>query len=456
MKEKLINIRIQTALALSAGSALIYEVVATHILFFYFVESSYSIATVLSVFLFGLAAGSLTIHYLLNRIKNKRLLFAVFQIIIALYAFFILSNLRDILPNISTWGTVVTSVIILLVPTYFLGAVFPLAGYIFKKEKKEIIGLVYSSDLFGAILGSLFAGFLLIPYLGARVTVVFGAILNLISAIIIFPKKQKIIPVLLIFLFIGSTFNFPSLTTDKPYLTYEEEQYYKDGYQFYAQSPYGLIAVKNDTLFIEGRGQCLFCYQEDNSERMMTVYALDPLKDFSDLYVLNIGLGCGGTLEKALEYDTKADVVEINEKVVEANKVMTDILQNPRVNLIIDDGLHYIRNCNKKYDSILIDIENPTVAHSSNLYTVDAFEIISNSLVDVGTFSLWCFLNVNDRYYDILYYSLKEAFPYAYRYNDVFLATKTPLLEEIEYTPTGPYEINTIDRNTLADAYLGK
>ena len=101
MKVKIPNIRIQTALALSAGSALIYEVVATHILFFYFIESSYSIATVLSVFLFGLATGSLTIHYLLNRIKNKRLLFAVLQIVIALYAFFILSNLRDILPNIS-------------------------------------------------------------------------------------------------------------------------------------------------------------------------------------------------------------------------------------------------------------------------------------------------------------------------------------------------------------------
>jgi len=283
MKEKLINIRIQTALALSAGSALIYEVVATHILFFYFVESSYSIATVLSVFLFGLAAGSLTIHYLLNRIKNKRLLFAVFQIIIALYAFFILSNLRDILPNISTWGTVVTSVIILLVPTYFLGAIFPLAGSIFKKDKKETIGLVYSTDLFGAILGSLAAGFLLIPFFGAKIAVVFGAGLNLISSFLIFSKKQRIIPICLILLLAVSTINFTSLTTESPVLTYEEENYIHEGYQFYAHSPYGLVTVAKDQLCIDGRGQCSFSHSWGNSERMMVVYALDPLKDYSDL-----------------------------------------------------------------------------------------------------------------------------------------------------------------------------
>lgn len=44
------NFNIQLALALSAASALIYEIVVTNVLFFYFIESSYSIATVLGVF----------------------------------------------------------------------------------------------------------------------------------------------------------------------------------------------------------------------------------------------------------------------------------------------------------------------------------------------------------------------------------------------------------------------
>jgi predicted membrane-bound spermidine synthase len=65
------NFNIQLALALSAASALIYEIVVTNVLFFYFIESSYSIATVLGVFLFGLGTGSLLIYFLSPKIKNK-------------------------------------------------------------------------------------------------------------------------------------------------------------------------------------------------------------------------------------------------------------------------------------------------------------------------------------------------------------------------------------------------
>jgi predicted membrane-bound spermidine synthase len=455
MKIKFTNIKIQTALGLSAASALLYEVVATHLLFFYFIESSYSIATVLSVFLLGLALGSLTIYYFSNKIKNKHLLFAVLQIAIALYAFTILSNLRDIIPKISTLGTFVTSFLILLVPTIFLGAIFPLASLIFKRDKKEITGLVYSSDLFGAILGTLFTGFILIPEFGVKITIIIGAILNITSALIMFPKKQKIISLLLLFIFIGSTFNIPSVTHETPVLTYEKEEYNKDGYQYYANSPYGLVTVKNDALFIEGRIQCCLCYHNDTSERLMVVYALEPLQDYSGISVLNIGLGCGLTLEKCLQYNTVVDVVEINEKVVEANKIMTDVLLDKRVNLIIDDGLNYLRNNNKYYDSILIDIENPRIAHASNLYTADAFKIIFNSLTDTGTFALWSY-GGNSHYYDILYYSLKETFPYVYQYSGVFLATKNPLIDNTEYTTIDEYEINTIDKNTLTNAFLGE
>ncbi len=305
----------------------------------------------------------------------------------------------------------------------------------------------------GAILGSLVAGFLLIPQLGTRTTVIFGAGLNIISAFIMFSKKQKIIPICLLVLLFASTINIPSLTTENPVLTYEEEEYIKEGYQFYANSPYGLVTVKNDYLFIDGRVQCCQCYGEGGVDIMIAVYALEPLEEYGELEVLNIGLGCGLTLEKCLEYNTSIDVVEINEQVVRANKIMTDVLKNPRVNLIIDDGLNYLRSNNKQYDSIIMDIELPYVAHSSYLFTVDAFIIIANSLKNHGAFTLRNF-NSNDRFQDILFYSLKEGFPYIYSYSGVFLATKQEL-DQLEYVPSTPYEINTIDRNTLTDAFLG-
>lgn len=433
MKKKYRNLNVQVALALSGASALIYEVVAVNILFFYFIRSSYSIATVLSVFLFGLGLGSLLIYFLSHRIKNKRLLFGVLQILIALYTFFILMNLTEIIPKISTLGTFITSFAILLIPTIFLGAIFPLAGSMFRKDRKDIIGLIYSSDLFGAIIGSLIAGFFLIPLFGAKIAIIFGVGLNVLSAIIILPKKLKIIPVfILTILLISLPINANT-----------------DEYQFYSNSPYGIVRVENDTLFIDEREQCSLFYDEGTTEKTMVNYALEPLD--GKLTVLNIGLGCGLTLEKILEYDVEVNVVEINSQVILANKIMTNVLTNPRVNLIVDDGLNYLRYNKKKYDSILIDVENPAIAHSSNLYTVEAFEIINDSLVEDGTFALWNY-DVGDEYTDILYYSLKEVFPFVYVQPTVFIASNH-MLDQPEYVPNGEYEINTIDKNTLTEVY---
>lgn len=448
------NIKIQTALGLSAAAALIYEVVCTDMLLFYFIDSSYSISTILSVFLLGLGIGSLTVYFLLDKINNKKLIFAILQVLIAIYAFFILTNLKSIIPPLETYGTFFTSFAVLLVPTIFLGAVFPLSAAIFKKKNKDITGLIYASDLFGAITGSLFAGFVLIPFFGGRTAIIFGATLNLISSLIIFSKKNKLIPIILIFIFVILSINIQGIINNQTTLNYKES----NNYQFYANSPYGTVKVVNDTLFIADREQCSLCYPETTSERMMVEYALENLTELIELRVLNIGLGCGLTLEKCLEYtyNIQVDVVEINEQVVNANKVITDVLEDYRVNLIIDDGLHYLRNTEKKYDSILIDIEEPNVAHASNLYTVEAFEIINKSLTETGTFALWNYRgNEKDKYTDILYYSLKEEFAHVYQYPGVFLATKQQIDKE-EYEPTTPYEINIIDKNTLTDAYLGK
>ena len=449
MNFKFSNLGIGIALALSAASALIYEVVATNILFFYFTESSYSIATVLGVFLFGLGAGSLIIYFLLHRIKNRKLLFGILQISIAIYAFFVLTNLIEIVPKISTLGTFAASFSILLVPTIFLGAVFPLAGSIFKKAERDIIGLVYSSDLCGAIIGSLVAGFILIPQFGAKIAVICGVGLNIISALIMLSRKMKVAPIVLLYLFLIASIFSPSFV-------YVE----KSEYQFYSNSPYGVVKVKDGTLYIEEREQCSRSYltwPKQASERGMAVWALESLEDsHGTLDVLNIGLGCGLTLEKALEYDTRVDVVEINHQVVLANKTMTNVLTNPRVNLIVDDGLKYLRYNEKEYDSILIDVENPSVAHSLKLFTVEAFKLVRDSLQDKGTFALWSF-SYTSRFRDILYYSLKEAFPFVYYhhadYVGVFIASKQNLGYP-EYAPEGPYEINTIDKNTLTDAYL--
>jgi spermidine synthase len=164
------------------------------------------------------------------------------------------------------------------------------------------------------------------------------------------------------------------------------------------------------------------------------------------------------TIESALKYDCNVDVIEINPQVVNANRVISDVLDNPRVNLIIMDGFKYLRETDKKYDSVLIDVENPKVAHSSYLYTVDCFEMIYDSLTSAGTFALWNFnggrSSCSTKFMDVIYWSMKEVFPFVYMYDGVTLGSKHCLGEE-NYIPLTEKELTTVDRNVLLNYYGG-
>jgi len=452
-----INPFVQLALALSAGSALIYEVVVTESLFFFFIESSYSIATALSVFLFGLAVGSYLIHLFLKKIKDRRLFFGLLQIISGLYAFFILSHLTSIIPEIMQLGVFVASFAILLIPTIILGAVFPLAGSIFKRDGEKI-GLLYSSDLAGAILGALLAGFFLIPYFGLSITVMVGAALNITSAIIILPKKIKLFSFIVVAVFFIVLF----VPSESKFFGNQLEE----GYHFQENSQYGTVSVReveytyqNEVLrtkeskilglYIDERIQCVYNYHPNTTEVKIVDYTIDPL-GIENPRVLNIGLGCGTTLLNVLnKTDIQVNLVEINPVVLKANKKFSNVLSDSRVNVILDDGLDHLRK-GGNYDSIILDIEHPSIVHSSNLYTVEAFELVNDSIAEGGAFGLWSYSG-NDRYLDIIYYTLKEEFSFITYFDQIFVASNTPLGYD-QYVPTSPREINTIDRKILYDA----
>lgn len=429
------------ALMFSAASGLIYEIVATNILFFYFIKSSYSMSTVFSIFLLGLGIGSMTIHKYKDKIKDKKALFGICQIIIAIYSLLILTNLIDIIPRVHTVGIFFSSFLILLIPTIMLGATFPLASLIISEKKKDSVGLVYSIDLIGAVIGSLIAGFLLIPIFGNVFAIKVAVILNLISAFIMIKGIKKLPILCLIGMVIILLFPSPMQQTNTNY--------------FESSSPFGEVRYEDNQLFIDGRVQCIVGEgHSPEGETTIVDYSLDPL-DNKEIQTVNIGLGCGNTLQRMLDkVSTSVDMIEINPVVVEVNEMFSEILDNERVNLIVGEGLNYLRNTNKKYDSIIIDIEDPTVIHASDIYTREATQIVYDSLNENGTYGLWFYRCESEEYYDIIYYTLKDIFPYVYKMNNNnYIASKQELEYEI-YSPTTKKQINTINKKTLSKIYF--
>lgn len=95
--------------------------------------------------------------------------------------------------------------------------------------------------------------------------------------------------------------------------------------------------------------------------------------------VLVIGGGDGGTVREVLKYDSieKVTMVEIDEVVVRASKQFLPTISsefgNPKLNLIIDDGIKFVANAKEnEYDLIIVDGSDP-VGPAKGLFTAEFY-----------------------------------------------------------------------------------
>lgn len=81
--------------------------------------------------------------------------------------------------------------------------------------------------------------------------------------------------------------------------------------------------------------------------------------------ILVIGAGDGGVARELCKYDgiDEIDIVEIDERVVEACKKYLPKtacgFDDPRVSLFFEDGVKYVRKCERQYDIIIVDSTDP-------------------------------------------------------------------------------------------------
>lgn len=107
--------------------------------------------------------------------------------------------------------------------------------------------------------------------------------------------------------------------------------------------------------------------------------------------VLVVGGGDGGVIREVLKHPTvkKATLVDIDGKVVEySKKYLPEIagkLEDPRVELLIDDGFMHIAESDNEYDVIMVDSTEP-VGPAINLFTKGFYAGIANALKDDGLF----------------------------------------------------------------------
>jgi spermidine synthase len=123
-----------------------------------------------------------------------------------------------------------------------------------------------------------------------------------------------------------------------------------------------------------------------------TMEALRYHQHFTD--VLVIGFGTGSFVETLLRDSNveRVTLVELNSALLtNLAKIpaLKSVLDDPKLEIIIDDGRRYLIRNERQFDLVMIDPLRQTTANSNNLYSREFFETIDRSLSDSGIFLVW-------------------------------------------------------------------
>lgn len=134
--------------------------------------------------------------------------------------------------------------------------------------------------------------------------------------------------------------------------------------------------------------------------------------------VLIIGGGDGGVVREFVKYPEikNIELVEIDERVIKVSEIYfpecTSGLKDPRVKILPQDGIAYVKNTQTKYDIIVVDSTDPE-DFAEGLFTAEFYKDIFNALTDDGIMVNQTENPFLDQY-DInkIYQNMRRSFPH--------------------------------------------
>lgn len=398
----------------------------------------YGFTITLATFVFGIAAGSLAvarIRYLV--VEPVRALFAL-HATIALWTIASLPHLGTLPSRVAAimgttygfygvWaaelGVVATTI---LVPTLAMGAIFPLVAELLRREQRSsgrAVGVAYASNTLGSIVGSMAAGFVFVPWLGMRGTIVLSAALSAALAIAYLPSaKRLVLGGLLAAVVAGAAFIMPAwdrdLLTSAPFGKSAQVGAQIGERIAYVEGPTTVASVRRapNGIRVLYSGGVLESLSGGNAHRYLAHQAL--LLHASAQRVLVVGLGAGYTLEAALDHPVaQVDCVEIAPEIVALTRehFATEALADPRTHVWVADGRTHLRHADETYDVIASQPSYPWMAGAASLFTREYFAAMRERLAPGGVAVIW-FPGTDDRAARSVFAAWRSVFDNAYRF----------------------------------------
>ncbi len=330
-----------------------------------------------------------------EKIRNKLRMLVVLQTIIAvlpLIHIILIRTLRNtmFLPGegIGILGIFLYSFFHLLPYCLISGFLLTMVCVIYSTERSgKSVGIVYSIDIIGDVIGGLLFSLLFISFLDHIQISVIIMLLN--SACVFFllsEKKKLVLPYALIGIFVifglvvlNSNINEVSLGS-----LYQDSEIIHSGNTLYGN----LVVTKdNEQLNFFFNTILLFSTDDVLTNEQDVHYALAQTKKTDK--VLLISGGVSGIVKETDKYDPEEiDYVEMDQAITKTGQKLTTNLDFSNVNIINKDPYLFLSETDKKYDAIIMNMPDPKNAQLSRFYTIEFFGLAKSRLTPEGVFGL--------------------------------------------------------------------
>jgi spermidine synthase len=468
--------------AISGFVSLAIEVVWFRVLTLFLRPTVYGYAWMLAAVLAGIALGSYAAVPFLRRRPRRDWLLALgcLEGLVAVAAVLSFAPLPAIPAITAAAGPAVsritgdylayqavTSAVVVLPAMLLFGAAFPIGLHVWAARDRAAggavatrVGLFYSLNVGGAILGSLAAGFLLLPRFGSRGTLVLLAGVTLASALALLAAARTAAwKRLTAALAVSAAFAAGVFAIPDPFAAYLAQRYPEQSIVWAREAVQATVSVHVDrrgnySLNVSGNHQAStggampWIHQRIGAVPM----ALHP----EPRRALVIGLGGGATAGAVSQYPgTQVDVVELSEEVAQAahrffRGINNDVLRRPNVRLRVDDGRNYLLTTTRRYDVVTADVILPIHAGAGNLYSEEYFRLVRGALEPGGLVLQW--VSGTEAEYKLIMRTFLRVFPNTTLWGDgsLMLGSVEPLrlrradFERKLQSPAGPSIVATL------------
>ncbi len=404
---------------LSGMMSLALEIVWFRMLATLLRPTAYAFTIMLAAVLAGIAFGSAIAAPLLARGRRWLAVLAVVQLAIGVAAVLSLNTLGRfeavegrLAPLLISTGLdpyiapiIVASMLAMLPTTLLLGVAFPIGLSLWTGRadgSARRIGVFYSLNVCGAIAGSVLGGFILLPVLGSRGSLMATSSLAALSSVILAVAQWRARPNFAGFVSIVGpvAFVMSALNAADPFDLTAATWHRGERVMWRQEGVQTTVAVHEQgdgvrpprVMYLDGM------HQASDYPNMAFVHhrigALPVMLHPNPTDALVVGLGGGATAGAVARFPgVSVDVVELSSAVVGGSAffrhINFELLEQPNVTLRVDDGRNYLLTTRKKYDVITADIILPRHAGAGALYSREYFELVRNALKSRGLVLQW-------------------------------------------------------------------